>query len=780
MVEALDNHKNGKINSGQLESILSNYRSIDIRNDYDKYVHQNSLKQQYHLSLSGGGDKNTYFFSAGADRNKESRINQGFDRVTINTQNTYNPISKLELSIGLNYSNNTTKNLNLANLYEGLNGVNYNYQRILPYSRLVDDTGNPTAIRRTYRSEYINEMEARGFLDWNLRPLEEIRLADDRSKINNILFRAGLKYKILPFVNIETVYQNEQQTIANRNHQSIETYYVRDLINRFAQYNELDGTIDYIVPKGGILNIGNSTAITNNIRGQLNYNQSFVGHQVDAIAGVEVREMRSTGNSSLSYGYDDQFGIANMGLDFTTYFPTNPSGSSLIEAPYGGISGYKQRFISYYFNGGYAYLNKYLLNFSARKDGSNFFGSNVNKRFTPLWSIGAGWNISNEQFYQSETIPYLKLRASYGYNGNFGNIASQLTGRYWLIPALYPNEYLSNLTAPNNDLSWERVKNINIGIDFSTKSNILNGTIEYFNKDGIDLLQPTPLAPQTGFLSYTSNAASTKSKGFDITLRSQNINRLFKWSSTLLFSTISDKIVAYDREPTANSIQASKALMLDKPMYSIFSYRWAGLDPENGDPQGFLNGEVSKDYNEIINNYAVDSLNFHGTSRPKHYGTLRNDFTYKGFSLSVNIAFKLAYFYRNPTTSLNYTDILTYGQYQDFADRWQNPGDELHTSVPSLSYPGNSSRNTFYKYSEVLVERADHIRLQDIRIAYNFPKNVLSNLKIDNLSIYTYLNNLGILWRANNNNIDPDVNPIGGTVFYSIPFSFATGITIGF
>lgn len=111
---------------------------------------------------------------------------------------------------------------------------------------------------------------------------------------------------------------------------------------------------------------------------------------------------------------------------------------------------------------------------------------------------------------------------------------------------------------------------------------------------------------------------------------------------------------------------------------------------------------------------------------------------------------------------------------RDYADRWRQPGDELVTNVPSLVYPANNSRNNFYQYSEILVEKADHIRLQDIRLGYIIPS------KRRGIQVYTYLNNLGIIWRANRYKLDPDVDHRSNVHILPRPFSCTFGVQTNF
>lgn len=184
-----------------------------------------------------------------------------------------------------------------------------------------------------------------------------------------------------------------------------------------------------------------------------------------------------------------------------------------------------------------------------------------------------------------------------------------------------------------------------------------------------------------------------------------------------------------------------------------------GLD-HNGNPQGLLNGQVSEDYSGISNSTNALELAYSGTSTPKYFGSVRNSFTYKSWELSFNIIYKLGYFFRRPSLS-NYTLYQGNGttasyQQADFDVRWQKPGDELITNVPSLIYPGKQIRDFLYTYSDILVEKGDHLRLQDIQLNYQLNKNKFKRLPFSSISLYLYAANLGIIWKAAAKKIDPD------------------------
>jgi hypothetical protein len=131
---------------------------------------------------------------------------------------------------------------------------------------------------------------------------------------------------------------------------------------------------------------------------------------------------------------------------------------------------------------------------------------------------------------------------------------------------------------------------------------------------------------------------------------------------------------------------------------------------------------------------------------PRYFGSLMNSFSYRGFSLSVNVVYKLGYVFRRP--SVNY--VLLFGGNggtgsADYANRWQKAGDELLTNVPSAIYPANSNRDNVYLNSSALIEKGDHLRLQNIQLGYDFTRKLYPGLPFQHLKVYAFANNLGVL-----------------------------------
>jgi hypothetical protein len=614
------------------------------------------------------------------------------------------------------------------------------------------------AVVKGYRYGWIDTIQKQGYYDWRYRPLEEIQFADNKIHSKDLVLKTSIKYSINSFLSAQVQFQHENQIITGRNFQNVQTFAVRNLINQFSA-KQSDGSFIYNFPVGGILGMQQRNLNSNNLRGQISYNQIIKSkHAINFIAGAEIKETKSDGSSYNLFGYDDETGVAASSLNYNTRYTLFPSlSSSKLPTSTGNITGSIYRFISYFGNAAYTYNSKYTISISGRRDGANLFGVKTNDKIKPFWSTGLKWNISEEKFYDFAWLPNLKLRATYGFTGNVYNGGAYLTGRYFGVSDLTTASVVVVSTPPNPELRWEKVKVLNLGLDFGMKDNIVSGSIEWYQKDGLDLIEPAPLAPSTGFTSFTGNAASTRTKGVEIVINTRNIDKGFKWYTTFLTNTQINKVTHYDPKYQGLSlVNSTSGIALEgKSLYSIFSYKWAGLDPSTGDPQGYLNKTVSKDYSSIINNATPDSLVYNGSARPTLFGALRNTFVYKNFSLSINLTYNFGYYFRKPGVSLNYQDILSLPN-SDYTKRWQNPGDESLSNVPSLSYPSNTARNSFYQYSEVLVEKADHIRLKDVQLSYEVSKKLWKKMPFTNFQVYGYATNLGLIWKANKSGLDPD------------------------
>jgi TonB-linked SusC/RagA family outer membrane protein len=789
VVELLIQNRTGAISNTETSQRLDAFKQLDVRRDFEKYLYQQSINQQYALNLNGGSEKATYMVSSGYDRNRAYTIGTAYDRLTLNSFNTFKPFKNLEITAGMNYilSNSSGANSGWGN-NPRISAVNVggNSKNIYPYAQLADELGNPLSIVKNYRNSYLNTLAGGKLLDWNYYPLSEMNLINNSSKVNDIRINTAARYNFDYGLSADVKYQYQKALTTNLNFNGSDSFFSRNLVNQFTMGT---GPFTYKIPQGGILNRSINELNSSIIRGQLNYDRIFsLKHQISLIAGAEIREVNNNTSNTRMYGYDDGLALGSK-VDYATavnliypYALNNqfvPFGDSSIEL--------KDRYRSLYSNVAYTYDNRYIVSGSVRKDESNLFGVRTNQKGVPLWSAGLSWNISNEKFYTVRWLPSLKLRTTFGYNGNVDRSLTAFT------TAIYSTDFLTgarnaSIQSPGNpDLRWERVKIINIGLDFASKNQILSGSVDYYSKNGLDIIGDAPVPPATGFANLKGNLASTKGHGIDVILNAAVIRTgKFRWQSNFLLSHAVDKVSKYKgtvasagqlvsyADGISTNLLSNASLNFPvegNPVFSVYSYRWGGLD-NTGDPQGYVNGALSKDYATLVNP-AVKDLVFHGSARPTYFGSFRNNISYDNFSLSFNILYKLGYYFR--TTSIAYDLLFTnWVGHKDYAARWQKPGDENTTNVPSLKYPEAGNRSNFYTGSQVLVEKADNIRLQDIQIGYDFKTSLLKQISVKNLRLFLYASNLGIIWKANNKGLDPDA----GT--FPQPMSISAGLRADF
>ncbi len=630
--------------------------------------------------------------------------------------------------------------------------------KIPAYSFLVNENGEPLKITKDYRQTYIDTAGQGKLLDWNYYPLEDYKHDRATSTLNNLGIAASVNYKIIRPLSIDAKFQYDRQSRDGRSLRDLESYSTRNTINLFSQLNRTTGVVTYKVPMGEILDLSTVQTISKKFRTQLNFDTRFKNHQLTAIAGLEINDVSASSNNYRTYGYNA--GIATgSNVDYVNTYPSFVSGSNSVIFNNADFGASFSRYVSAYANTAYTFRNRYTASLSLRRDASNSFGVNTNDKWNMLWSSGLSWYISKEKFFTIPLLSDLKLRCTYGTSGNVDPSMTALTTIFYSVNSIYtqtPTAIFDKFANP--ELRWEKISMFNLGLDFKIKNNRVEGSIEYYHKKGTDLYGTDPVdytaVPANNLIK---NIAAIKGNGIDIELNTINIDRKIKWTTQLNFNVTKDKVTAY----YSASLQASGfvnsnayAGIVGRPVYSIFSYHWAGLDPLTGDPSGFLDGQVSKDYANMLKTPVAD-VKYEGPRLSPVFGSVGNTISWKGWHLTARCTYKFGYYF--------FRDALRYAQlynalngHREFAARWQKPGDELITNVPSMSYPAVTNRDAFYAGSEVNVLKGDHIRLQYINLAFDVPAYIVKKMRLQNMQLYAVMNNIGILWRANKEGIDPD------------------------
>lgn len=750
-VEALAANRSGTISAARLQSIRDSLLTGNWMSDLAEYIYQPAIRQQYHIQGAGGSRQVNYRFGMGYDENRAYETGSQSRRITLQSQAGFRVTPTTQIDVAINQTFSQSVAGAFTQIPGGGKSVYY------PYARLADDNGNAVALGRDYRTPYIDTTGGGQLLDWKYYPLRELNLIDNNSSGQNSWYKLALQQSILKSFSIQGIYQFQGNLSSGSLLYEKDSWYARNQVNLFSQRTA--SGISRALPQGGILDRNENRSSSHSGRVQVNYSGKSAGFEWAALGGAEIRQTKANGYSSRLYGYDPNT-LSSANIDNLNLLPTwgNLRGTTQIPSSQ-GISQTDNRFVSWFGNGSLSYSGRYMISFSARKDASNILGVNANQKGVPLGSAGVAWELAKEQWMKEGMFNKLKLRATYGSSGNVNPALSALpTIRYQSANLNLNNvPWASVVNPPNPALRWEKVKMANIGLDFAIRGTGFSGSFEWYAKNCTDLLAPVPVDNTSGISVMTLNSGVLKGNGWDLQLQYDFRGKNWQYQTSLITSFVTNKVDEYYFSGTTYQGVASNGQVtrpvLGYPLQALFSYKWAGLDGQTGDPQGYINKEISKDYFNLVRPASLDELTFHGTTRPRYFGFWRQTFSWKGWSLSPNIGGEFGHYFRK--ASINYGAFYSgWSGHSAIDKRWRQPGDEQFTDVPSMPFPVNTNRDDFYNNSEPLALKADHIRFQDLRLAYSVKWNKKPG-KENNMEIYMYANNLGLLWTANDAGMDP-------------------------
>jgi len=766
----------GMLTAEQVQGEFEKLEKIDTRDQFLKYIYRKGVKQQYNAQISGGGQAINYLFSAGLDKNLNNIVNSSYDKVNLRSSAQMSPIKNLNIGAGITYTNSKFMEKNASSIaYGNLQGGNY------PYTKLADENGKPLVVEGVgVNPFFLDTLTAYPkLLEWKYRPLEDLDLMTGSVDINDIVLDFNTEYK-LPFGLTASVvynYRNQQQN--QDNWKSVHSYDMRSMINTFTEWDYTP--VKRNLPLGDNLYILNTKGIMHQGRFQLSFDRKFNDlHALSAIVGTEIKDSKTVTYSANYWGYNKEH-LTWQPVDLVSVFPwaNGILGYNKIYSPQESQNRVS-RFTSYFGNASYTFKDRYIASGSVRKDASNLFGVKTNDKAQPFWSAGAAWLLSNETFFKNQKIvEYLKLRATFGYNGNVNNTVSA----YPIMDvSAYPDFVTGNIysnisTPPNPKLRWENVGMLNFGLDFGLKNNRVSGSLEYYVKNSTDLIAPALIDATSGFNMLNINSANMQGKGVDINLQTINLNKAnFKWISNLVFAYNRTKVTKSYSSNEDGRYYVSGGRILTPfegfDVYSALGFAWKGLDAVHGKPIGLFEGKESNDYSAIFNETKVSDMVNMGSMQPVYFGSFRNTINYHAFELSFNISYQLGHKFRRLSFDSNGFWDREVG-HKDYELRWQKPGDELHTNVPALTYPLSYNESQFYAYSAALIEPADQIKLRDIQLGYNLSS--LNKKLFKEFRVYGYVNNICTIWRANKLGLDPE---FGQT--YPDPRSYSLGFSCKF
>lgn len=710
--------------------------------DWQDAMEQQALRTEVGLSVSGGGDTNQYYFSAGYLNDKGIALESGYERFNLRSNITSEITKWLRAGVNMSFAHSMqnypvssdTKTSNVINAGRLMNGFYPIYQMNDDGTYKLDSDGNRIYDFGSYRP-------SGSMANWNLPatlPTDKSeRMKDEFSgrTFLEVTFIEGLKFK---------------------------TSFNFDLIN----YNSLD----YTNPKiGPAVNTGGGASreydrtfswTWNNI---LTYDKTIGEHHFNILAGQEA----------YSYRYDVlEAARSNMAV------PDMPelAVGSLVTAGNGYRIDYS--LVGYFLNAQYDYQDKYFFSGSYRRDGSSRFAPGT--RWGNFWSVGASWRIDREPFMLATTgwLSALTLKASYGAQGN-DNLGTYYasSGLYSIVSQAGENALVSDRLA-TPDLKWETNLNFNVGIDFSLFNNRFSGSFDFFQRRSKDLLYSRPLATSLGYTSVDENIGALKNTGFEMDLKGTLIHtRDFMWRLGLNLTHYKNAVTDLPRKDMP--ITGVTRLKEGRSVYDFYLREWAGVDPDNGDPlwykdvkdaQGNITGRTTTNDYAQADYYYVDK-----SSLPKVYGGFNTAFSYKGFELSALFAYSIGGYIVDRDITMLWSNGSSAGRAwsTEMLNRWTP--ENRYTDVPALktvsnNWNSNSTRNLFNN---------SYLRMKNITLAYNFPQPMIKKISLNSLQLFVQADNL--LTVSKNQGLDPEQG-ITGLTYYRYPAmrSISGGINVAF
>lgn len=759
--------------------------------DWFKLLTRNAISQNQNLSLSGGSNKMSFTSSLAYTNQQGQEIGNDSKRYSGRLATTYKISERARLTISMTGS--YVENTGFGN---GVSPLNYaiNTSRAIP---AYDENGSLAYYQKVRTYKYNVIQPSLGYNIINER---------NNSSTNSINMRynanADFTWNILPWLTYNLTGGYNYSATNSSTYMSEKTYYIANNYRGY-DYGSVLPDSDYfkaaILPFGGEYFTNDARQSSYNIQNKFSMFWNFKNNsRLNVLLGHELRSATNVAVANTVWGYSKERGeiIIKPTLP-TDLVPT--AGSIYTYTGYGILDNlYSNRwkktnqinnFMSLFSTLAYTYKDKYIINASIRNDFSNRFGQDINRRLDPTYSLGFSWRAADEKFVKDNLpqITQLNLRATYGIQGNaLTNESPELLLNKQSKKSVF-NQYYSTISKiPNPNLSWERTTSWNFGADIMLFNKISLVMDYYTRRSNAVISQNIPF--EYGILSTTMNGGIIYNKGIEATISFSPINTKNKGFSISLNSSKNWNTTG----PTVSTTTLSQYLtgrngVIMKegyPLNAFWSYSFAGLDPNNGNPKFYLFDTDPAVAKADLTSFLVYS----GETTPSFTGGLNLNFRYKslsvgtGFSMLLGGKTRLTNPYAEFSSGLKLPSSESNVSRQ-LVNRWKKSGDELHTNIPSInpttttltSLPNGSSGYLvdFWSLSNAQVVDASFLRCRNIDISWRLNKNTVDYLGLKSLSVTATLNNIFVIASKRFNGLDPELkNSV-------MPKSLSLSISIG-
>ena len=689
--------------------------------DWESALFKKGYQQDYNLSASAGNQNSSFIGSLGYTKQTGVSLNSEMERFTgrVDASNKYKKVE-----FGMNASFSWTKNVHLPEGKFYGSAIYASKVNLTPSTPIYNEDG-------TYASGY---RENNGY-----NPILEAEVNDYYARTVRAMGTAKIAYNVWDNLKVSSVF-------------TVDYSLTKDFF-----FQSPDGRDGATYQGRGRMQMTDRIRYTS--QNNLTYSKTFGKHSVSAVTAFEV----------MKYDYEDLYAAKKTyGQDINTSLG---NAADPIDADQ---KLQEDALMSYVASVNYSYDDKYYASFSFRRDGSSRLSPDT--RWGNFWSLSASWRLSQERFMQplKSVLSDLKLRASYGVNGNlpssyYGYQSTYTTGAFY---SGKPSPWESTLG--NEELTWEKNYALNLGLDIGLFSRV-NVSLDWYTRTTKDLLMSKQLNSISGFSSLLTNVGQMRNTGVELEVRSNNIKtKDFSWTTAFNLSHNKNKILKLADLPWF--VDGRYVRKEGYPFNTIYLREYAGVDPETGsalyyDNQQDENGNYTK--NKVTDPGQASPIPLKDIT-PTISGGFMNTFNYKFIDLSFNLSYSFGgYSYDNASYILQddgYSVISNKSTEQ--RRRWQKPGDI--TDVPRFVYGNKKGGN--YNSSRA-IHSTDHIRLKSLILGLNAPKAWLQKLGIGNARIYFSGTNL-LTWAAYDQ-YDPEMSGVVG--FYTPPLkTYAFGLELKF
>ena len=762
---------NKELNYGQFEEEVRKLEEMNT--DWFDILTEDSFSHQHTVSITGGSEEGQYYASIGYNRDNDVIKGDHTERYTAILNLDANLTPWMRLSLGLN------GNVTSRSYYQDeIAPIEYAYRtsRAIP---AYNENGE----------YYYYQRQAEGSSSeayrYNYNILNELENSSLDQEGQSLMATVNLQFDIRDWLSANAILSYSTSHTTIQGWWGERTYHAAVL--RQTEYGVLPEPAEEVwddwyeewytengyseLPYGGELSQSESDNRSYTVRLQGNVNKSFgrqKQHNIFGSVGFELSSTRYKQYDNTERGY-----YKDRGMTFVTNIDPEewPYYAEWVLNNPPTLTDSKTNTVSWYASASYSYFNYFTANINGRIDGSNGFGDQSNDKLLPIWSASANWNISEHAWMARPWIDLLRLKFSFGYQGNMLSDQTPVMIIQKEPLDAYYNENTANVQRyPNPDLKWETTTSYNLGLELSLFRNKLSFEGELYWKHTKDAFMTKTISAFNGVEgnSYVINGGDVDNNGYSIALTVSPINSdKFRWT---LSTSWSETVNNVDSEPDSQTYELQdfldgNAIVEGEAVGTFYSYKFMGLSPVDGGPI-FDDGGDNKQALDGLSQLETFTrvLEASGVREPKISGSINTTLRYQNFRLSGSFAYSLGNKVRmfsmyanadyvNNSSSFN----PEYNVHKDYLKRWRRPGDEKTTNIPAIIPQSNDSYYKYeshwsdfenddiltiaenawdmYDYGNHRVVSGNYLKCSNLSITYEFGKTMLDKMGLNRLAL---------------------------------------------